>query len=48
MAIASYHLPDDYLKIPQLVRQTRDDYQLDCERCLLKHGRIIPHLLYFR
>lgn len=49
LAIAAYHLPNDWEKIPELVRSAWPGYKLECERCLLTADgqRIRPHMFYF-
>jgi len=47
LILGSYHLQDDYEKIPLLVRRIRSDYTMRCSRCLAAYGRVIPHSLYF-
>jgi FkbM family methyltransferase len=48
LIMGSYHVEDDYKKLPVLVKQIRSDYAVRCGRCLSSwHGEIIPHVFYF-
>lgn len=47
LAIAAYHLPSDYDKVPELVRGIWPGYKMECGRCLVRGWRIRPQLYYF-
>ena len=47
LILGSYHLKDDYYKIPTLVREMRSDYNMQSARCLPGHARIMPNVVYF-
>jgi len=47
VAAASYHVPEDQTRIPQLARAARPDYAMVCGPCGEKDYRIIPHTLLF-
>jgi hypothetical protein len=47
MAVGSYHLSDDYIRIPAIVSSIRQDYQTICARCAKAYGMVIPTTLYF-
>lgn len=50
LSIASDHLPEQARLIPQIVRETRADYKVECGPCNEVRGqmRIRPGILYFR
>jgi FkbM family methyltransferase len=48
MALASYHLPEDPVGIPQIVRQAWPAYRMECGPCAYAKGIIRPEALYFR
>ncbi len=48
MAIASYHRPDDPVRLPQIVRQAQPAYAVECGPCAYANGIIRPEALYFR
>lgn len=48
LALSAYHVPDDPVKIPELVRQAWDGYKMECGPCAEANGHIRPDVLYFR
>jgi FkbM family methyltransferase len=50
LSLSAYHNPEDPEKIPQLVRQAWDGYQMECGPCaeIPSRLRIRPDVLYFR
>jgi len=48
LAIASYHIVDDQLRIPELVQAARNDYQMHCGPCGEREMVILPHTLLFQ
>lgn len=48
LAIAGEHMPDDPVRIPQIVRRRRPDYQSECGPCFMADWRIYGEVLYFR
>ncbi|HZT31978.1 MAG TPA: FkbM family methyltransferase [Bryobacteraceae bacterium] len=47
LSLASYHVPTDPERIPQLVRQAWPGYQMECGPCAEANGRVRPDVLYF-
>ena len=47
MALSTYHLPDDPLKIPEHVRSARKDYNIECGPCGLDKGVFTPETYLF-
>ena len=49
LAISASHLPDDWERIPQLVRQAWTGYQMNCGACYVDDKRflILPEVLFF-
>jgi FkbM family methyltransferase len=48
MALASYHVPDDPEKFPQIIRAIWPGYTMECGPCAEANGRVRPDVLYFR
>ncbi len=48
LAMASYHVPDDPVKIPKIVRAIWPGYTMECGPCAEASGRVRPDVLYFR
>lgn len=48
ISISAYHQPDHPVVIPQIIRQTRPDYKMECGPCAEANGHIRPDVLYFR
>lgn len=48
LALSAYHVPDDPVKIPELVRQAWPGYTMECGPCAEANGYIRPDVLYFR
>jgi len=48
MSLASYHLPSDPEKMPQLIRQAWPEYKMECGPCAEANGHVRPDVLYFR
>jgi FkbM family methyltransferase len=48
LALSAYHVPDDPVKIPELVRQAWPGYTMECGPCAEANGHIRPDVLYFR
>lgn len=47
IAVGTYHLADDYLRIPEVISSVRQDYQNTCARCAVAFGKIMPTTMYF-
>jgi hypothetical protein len=47
MAIASEHLPDDTVAIPQTVRAMVPDYAVICGQCELMRDHLLAQVLWF-
>ena len=47
MGLAAYHRDDDQIRIPEIVRGARADYQLQCANCAEKDLSIIAQTLLF-
>ena len=47
MAVGTYHLADDYSRIPAVISSIRQDYQIINARCAAAYGKIIPTTMYF-
>ena len=47
IVVATYHLADDYIRIPAIISSIRQDYQIHCARCAMAYGNIIPTIMYF-
>jgi len=48
LALSAYHLPDDPIRIPALVRAAWSGYKMECGPCAYAGGKIRPDVLYFR
>ena len=48
LAIASYHEPDDQIRIPEIVLDARVDYTLRCGPCSPKDDVIVPVTILFQ
>ena len=48
MAIASYHEPDDQVRIPEIVLNARADYSFRCGPCGPLDGVIVPKTILFK
>ena len=48
LALSTYHVPDDPVKIPVLVRQAWEGYRMECGPCSYNAGIVRPDVLYFR
>ena len=48
LALSAYHVPDDPVKIPVLVRQAWEGYRMECGPCSYNAGIVRPDVLYFR
>jgi len=48
LALASYHVPDDPEKFPQIIRAIWPGYTMECGPCAEADGRVRPDVLYFR
>jgi FkbM family methyltransferase len=48
LAISGYHLPDDTVRIPEIVRRAQPGYRFECGECVVVPGRIAPETLFFR
>ncbi len=48
ISISAYHQKDHPVVIPQIIRQTRPDYKMECGPCAEADGHIRPDVLYFR
>lgn len=47
LAIATEHLPDDAIKIPETITGLVSDYSIACGPCEFEAGRFRPQVLYF-
>lgn len=47
LAIATEHLPDDVVKIPETIKGIVPDYSTACGPCEFEAGRFRPQVLYF-
>jgi len=47
IVVGTYHLADDYIRIPAIISSIRQDYQATCARCAETYGKIIPTTMYF-
>ena len=47
LAIATEHLPDDAVKIPEVIRGIVPDYQIECGPCEYADGHVRPQVLRF-
>ncbi len=47
LAICVYHLEDDPVVIPALVKSLRPDYQQQCGTCTCENGRIAPQVYFY-
>jgi len=49
LSLASYHLPTDPRRIPEIVKQAWADYRMECGPCAAtRDGHVRPDVLYFR
>jgi len=49
LSLASYHLPTDAQRIPEIVKQAWPQYTMECGPCAeTPQGRVRPDVLYFR
>ena len=49
LSLASYHIPTDAQRIPEIVKQAWPDYRMECGPCAeTPQGRVRPDVLYFR
>ena len=48
LSLSAYHVPDDPVKIPELVRQAWPGYATACGPCAEAGAAIRPDVLYFR
>jgi FkbM family methyltransferase len=48
LALASYHVPDDPEKFPQIIRAVWPGYTMECGPCAEANGRVRPDVLYSR
>ncbi|MBS1875053.1 MAG: FkbM family methyltransferase [Acidobacteria bacterium] len=48
ISISAYHKPDHPALIPQIIKETRPDYTMECGPCSVADGKIRPDVLYFR
>jgi FkbM family methyltransferase len=49
LSLASYHLPTDAERIPQIVKESWPGYKMECGPCAeTPQGRVRPDVLYFR
>jgi FkbM family methyltransferase len=48
LSLSAYHAPDHPQVIPQIVRETRPDYIMECGPCTEANGHIRPDILWFR
>lgn len=49
LSLSAYHMPDDPVKIPQIVKQAWSGYTMECGPCAeTEDHRIRPDVLYFR
>jgi FkbM family methyltransferase len=48
LSISAYHAPDHPTVIPQIIRETRSDYKMECGPCAEAEGHIRPEILWFR
>jgi hypothetical protein len=48
MAIASEHLPDDVVAIPQTVRTMVPSYEVICGQCNSEDRRLLAQVLWFK
>jgi FkbM family methyltransferase len=48
LGIASYHLPDDTTRIPEIVLTAEPAYYTEAGDCVVKDWRIVPETLFFR
>ncbi len=48
ISISAYHRPDHPVVIPQIIRETRPDYVMECGPCAEANGHIRPDILWFR
>ncbi len=48
MSLASYHVPSDPERMPQLIRQAWPEYKMECGPCAEANGHVRPDVLYFR
>lgn len=48
LSISAYHAPDHPQVIPQIIRETRPDYKMECGPCTEASGHIRPDILWFR
>ena len=48
ISISAYHQPDHPKVIPQIIRELRPDYLMECGPCAEVNGHIRPDILWFR
>jgi FkbM family methyltransferase len=48
LSLSAYHLPDDPVRIPELVREAWQGYRMECGPCTYANGKIGPDVLYFQ
>jgi len=48
LSLASYHVPSDPERMPQLIRQAWPEYKMECGPCAEANGHVRPDVLYFR
>ncbi len=48
LSLASYHVPSDPEKMPQLIRKAWPQYKMECGPCAEANGHVRPDVLYFR
>ena len=48
ISISAYHQPDHPVVIPQIIKETRPDYLMECGPCAEANGHIRPDILWFR
>jgi FkbM family methyltransferase len=48
ISISAYHAPDHPKVIPEIIRATRSDYQMQCGPCAETQHSVRPDILYFK
>lgn len=47
MAVCVYHLPDDPVVIPQVIRAAWNGYKEECGACLVTEGHVTPEVFFY-
>jgi len=48
LMLDSYHRPDDMTVLPRVIRAAHDDYSFACGACEFQHGKLVPHVTFYR